>query len=93
MLNNGRRVTLLFFLNLFPALANIDIFHHYSYLFLSRSNKMATDIGFLAAGHDEHVIRLGIGHKGCRKRCSYFFHCKFPSHCIFKEHHSLAHLL
>jgi hypothetical protein len=35
--------------------------------FLSRSNGMATDIGSLALGLDEHVVRLGIERKVLRK--------------------------
>jgi hypothetical protein len=37
-------------------------------LFLSRLNKMATDIGSLAAGLDGHMVRLGIGRKGLRRQ-------------------------
>jgi hypothetical protein len=37
-------------------------------LFLSRFDRMATNIGSMAAGLDERVIRLGIGRKGFEKR-------------------------
>jgi hypothetical protein len=38
-------------------------------LFLSRFNRTVTDIGFLAAWLDGHVVRLGIGLKGLWKPC------------------------
>jgi hypothetical protein len=47
-------------------------------LFLGRSNGMATDIGFLAAGLDGHGVRLGIGRKGLRQHwetLTTFFRC------------------
>jgi hypothetical protein len=53
-------------------------------LFLSRFNRISTDIGSLAAGMDGHVARLGIGRKG---------HCRFCSHCTSKGSYYLAHFL
>jgi hypothetical protein len=48
------------------------------FFFTSRSNGMATVIGSLAAGMDEHVIRLGIGRMVLRKHVetlTIFFRC------------------
>jgi hypothetical protein len=36
-------------------------------LFLSRSNEMATNIGFLAPGHNGHALEIEIGLKGLPK--------------------------
>jgi hypothetical protein len=60
---------------------------------------MATGIGSLALGLDEHVVRLGIGHRGLRKLTrNFFFRCIHFSlvDCVVnnvKEHSSLAHPL
>jgi hypothetical protein len=43
------------------------------FFFLDRINRMATDVGPLEPGLDEHVIRSGIRNKGKRKTLAIFF--------------------
>jgi hypothetical protein len=43
-------------------------------LFLSRFNRLATDLGSVAPGMDGHVVRLGIG----GRKALDFFRCTSP---------------
>jgi hypothetical protein len=66
--------------------------------FPSRFNRIATDIDSLDSGL-AYAVRLGIGRRGLRKtwgnRRNFFgcspFQWRISSHCIFENHHSLAH--
>jgi hypothetical protein len=60
------RVTLLF--SIMSTLTSFII----TLLFLTRFNRMATDIGSLAPGLDGHVVRSGIGREGLRKTSHFF---------------------
>jgi hypothetical protein len=61
-LDDERRVTPSFSPSCPPLsyIASNNIFYRYSFFFLGRFNRIATDIGSLAPGMDEHVLRLGI---------------------------------
>jgi hypothetical protein len=67
--------------------------------FHSRSNGMATDIGFMAPRGIWHILRLAIWSKELRKTWGnpwiFFsetltFHCRFYSHCIPKHRYWFA---
>jgi hypothetical protein len=70
--------------------------------FLGRFNRMATDIGSLAPGHDGHALGSGMGNKGITletpRNCFFlwvhsFFRCRLYSHYTLERHYSLDHSL
>jgi hypothetical protein len=70
-----------------------------TFLFLSRFNRMTTDIGFLEAGLGGHGVRLDTGRNRLRKngktlamllKVHSLFHCRLYSHCTLERHYSLV---
>jgi hypothetical protein len=67
-------------------------------LFLSRSNGMTTDIGFLAAGLNGHVVRIGITKNIWKPQQSFLgalpFHCRISlSNLLIKAYQLFTHTL